>query len=117
MLRLPRGAILTAVIIFCIVGSFALRNNMFDVWVMLAAGIAGFFLEAKRVPLAPIILGMILGPMIEENLRVGLIKSSGEIGPFIARPICCGIWIALVGALAYRPATMLVQRIGRTRIS
>ena len=48
-----------------------LRNDLFDVWVMIAAGVAGFFLEAQRVPLAPLILGLILGPMVEENLRAG----------------------------------------------
>ena len=54
---------------------------------MLLAGLVGFFLEKLDVPLAPLILGLILGPMVEDNLRVGLIKTGGNFWPFITRPI------------------------------
>ena len=100
ILRLPRSIVLTAVTVFSVVGAFALRNAWFDVWVMLGAGVAGYFLEARRVPLAPLILGLILGPMIEENLRTGLIKTSGNLAPFFARPICLALILCLVAAAA-----------------
>ena len=95
ILRLPRAVVLTAVVVFSVVGAYALRNDFFDVWVMLAAGVAGFFLESWRVPLAPLILGLILGPMVEENLRTGLIKSSGSYAPFFTRPLCLMFLIVL----------------------
>jgi TctA family transporter len=95
MLRLPRRFVLVAVVVFSVVGAFAINNSMFDVYVMLAFGVIGFFLESQRVPLAPLILGLILGPLVERKLRAGLISSSGDLSPMFTRPIC----IVLVGLL------------------
>jgi putative tricarboxylic transport membrane protein len=95
ILRLPRSVVLSGVVIFSVLGAYALRNSLFDVWIMTAFGLLGFVLESQRVPLAPLILGMILGPMVEENLRVGLIKTSGDWSPFFTRPISA----TLVGLL------------------
>ncbi len=88
ILRLPRSIVLTAVVICSVVGAYAIRNSLFDVYVMVFFGLVGFILEAALVPLAPLILGLILGPMVEENLRTGLIKSEGSWIPFVSRPIC-----------------------------
>lgn len=99
ILRLPRNLILTAVVVFSVVGAFALRNSLFDVHVMVVAGLVGYFLESQRVPVAPLILGLILGPMVEENLRTGLIKTSGEITPFFTRPLCLVLWLILAASL------------------
>ena len=98
ILRLPRSIVMTAVTVFSVVGAFSLRNDLFDVWVMIAFGGVGFLLEAKRVPLAPLILGLILGPMVEENLRTGLIKTSGDFTPFLTRPICLVLIVVLIAA-------------------
>ena len=87
---------MVAVLIFSVVGSFSLRNSLFDVYVMAAFGLVGYFLEAKRVPLAPLILGLILGPMVEENFRTGLIKSEGSLSPFFTRPFCLALVILLL---------------------
>lgn len=100
ILRLPRSMVMTAVTVFSVVGAYSLRNDLFDVWVMLVAGVAGFFLESWRVPLAPLILGLILGPMVEENLRTGLIKSSGSFVPFFNRPLCVLFLVLLAAGLA-----------------
>jgi TctA family transporter len=100
ILRLPRNLILTAVVVFSVVGAFALRNSLFDVWIMVVAGVAGFYMEARRVPVAPLILGLILGPMVEENLRSGLIKTSGDFTPFFTRPISLCLWVLLLLSLA-----------------
>lgn len=98
ILRLPRSIVMTAVVVFSVVGAFSLRNDLFDVWVVVAAGIAGYFLEARRVPLAPLILGLILGPMVEENMRSGLIKTRGSLTPFFTRPICFALVLLLVAS-------------------
>ena len=87
ILRLPRSIVLTAVVICSVVGAYAIRNSLFDVYIMVGFGVVGFVLEAALVPLAPLILGLILGPMVEENLRTGLIKSEGAWEPFFTRPI------------------------------
>lgn len=96
LLRLPRSMIMVAVLVFSVVGSYSLRNSVFDVYVMAVFGLVGYFLEAKRVPLAPLILGLILGPMVEENVRTGLIKSEGSILPFLNRPICTVLLLLLL---------------------
>ncbi len=88
ILRLPRSIIMTGVVLFSVVGSYSLRNSMFDVYVMLTFGVVGFFMDSHKVPPAPLILGLILGPMVEEKYRIGLIKSGGNILPFFNRPIC-----------------------------
>lgn len=95
ILKLPRALVMTAVLVFSTVGAFSLRNSLFDVGVMAVFGVVGYFLEARRVPLAPLILGLILGPMVEENFRTGMIKSEGSFLPFLTRPICL-VLIALL---------------------
>jgi putative tricarboxylic transport membrane protein len=99
ILKLPRSMVMVGVLVFSVVGSFSLRNSVFDIYVMAAFGLVGYFLEARRVPLAPLILGLILGPMVEENFRTGLIKSEGSLLPFLTRPICAVLVILLLLAL------------------
>jgi TctA family transporter len=102
IVRLPRQVVLAAVVVFSVVGSYAIRNDMFDVWVMIAFGLIGYFLERARIPLPPLILGLILGPMLEENLRTGLIKSGGSWTPFFVRPICLSL-VAILALAALAP--------------
>ena len=95
-LKLPRNVVLVAVIMFSIVGSYAMRNSFFDIYIMLIFGVIGYLLEALNVPLPPMILGIILGPMIEDNLRVGLIKTKGSFIPFLTRPISFALIILIL---------------------
>ncbi|MCB1104578.1 MAG: tripartite tricarboxylate transporter permease [Opitutaceae bacterium] len=74
-LRLPNPWLWSGIVLFGTVGSFALNNSITDVWVMYAAGVAGFVLRKADVPLGPLVLGLILGPMMESNLRRALILS------------------------------------------
>ena len=106
ILKLPRTIVLTAVVVCSVVGAYALRNSLFDVYLMVGFGLVGFLLEAATVPLAPLILGLILGPMVEENLRTGLIKSEAALLPFVTRPICA----VLVGLLALAFLWPLISR-------
>ncbi len=95
ILRLPRNIIMVIVLVFSIVGSFAIRNSLFDIYIMIAFGVVGYSFEKIKIPLPPMILGIILGPMIEDNLRVGLIKTAGSFTPFLTDPISMGL-IALI---------------------
>jgi TctA family transporter len=88
ILRMPRNIVMVIVLIFSVIGSYAIRNSFFDIYIMAAFGVAGFFFEYLDIPLPPLILAIILGPMIEDNLRVGLIKTHGGLGEFIFDPIC-----------------------------
>ncbi len=113
LLRLPRRVILTSVVVFSVVGAFALNNSMFDVYVMLAFGVIGFFLETRGVPLAPLVLGLILGDLVERKLRTGLISSGGDLTPLFTRPLCAFLVLILVSALVATPLMQLIRKIGR----
>jgi putative tricarboxylic transport membrane protein len=75
------------ILVFCIIGSFALSTRMFDVWTMIFFGLLGFAFERMKIPLAPFVIGLILAPIAEENLQAGLMASSGSFLPLIQRPI------------------------------
>lgn len=101
--KLPRRSVLAGVLVFSTVGAYAINNSMFDVSVMLAFGVIGFFLEACGVPVVPLILGLILGPLVEEKLRAGLIASEGSLLPFLTRPISLVLVVLLVLTFLGRP--------------
>ena len=86
MLKVPRNILMPAILMFCIVGSFAINNSLFDVGLMLAMGILGYFFEANGIPVAPIVLGMVLGPIVEQNFMVSMIKTDWDLFPFFTRP-------------------------------
>ncbi len=96
LFKFPRNIVLVGVLIFSVVGSYALRSSLFDVGIMLVFGILGYVMERCGIPLPPLILGLILGPMIEDNLRVGLVKSDGSFLPFLTRPISMTLAILLI---------------------
>jgi putative tricarboxylic transport membrane protein len=87
LIRVPRHYLLPAIMIFCIIGSFAIRNTVFDIWVLLACGLIGYLLQKIGITPAPIILGFVLGPILEDNFRRALIMSSGDWTTFLTRPI------------------------------
>ncbi|WP_336885145.1 tripartite tricarboxylate transporter permease [Caldalkalibacillus salinus] len=83
----PKNILLPIVVTLCFIGSYSLSNNLFDVWVALVFGVIGYLLEKFDFPLPPLILGIILGPIIEANLRRALIGSGGDLSVFMTRPI------------------------------
>ncbi|HSB70138.1 MAG TPA: tripartite tricarboxylate transporter permease [Candidatus Methylomirabilis sp.] len=86
LLRVPRNILMPAILMFCIVGSFAINNSFFDVGLMLVMGILGYFFENNGIPVAPIVLGMVLGPIVEQNFMVSMIKSEWDLTQFFTRP-------------------------------
>jgi len=84
--KIPRAFLLPIILTFCVVGSFAMSNRMFDVWVMISFGLLGLFLESKKIPLAPFVIGFVLGPIAEENLSAGLMGSGGDWTPIFTEP-------------------------------
>jgi len=83
----PQELLFTLIIVFSVIGAFSTRNITFDLWVMLVAGVLAFYIQQHDYPVAPLIIGLVLGPIAEPSLRRGLIKSSGDIAVFINRPI------------------------------
>ena len=102
ILQVPRNVLMPLILMFCIVGAFAINNSLFDVGVMLVAGVVAYVLEENRFPIAPAILGVVLGGMLEENFITSMIKSDGNLMGFVSRPIAAGlafltllVWFAL----------------------
>jgi len=85
LLRVSRN-ILPIILMFCIVGAFAINNSLFDIGVMLVMGVLGYFLECNGVPVAPIILGMVLGPIVEQNFMTSIMKTGWDVTQFFTRP-------------------------------
>jgi TctA family transporter len=109
ILKVPRNILMPLILLFCMVGTFAINNSMFDVGVMLVAGVIAYLLEANRFPIAPAILGVVLGGMLEENFITSMIKSNGNLGAFFARPLAAGL--AVVTLLVwFVPPVMKVVR-------
>jgi len=87
ILRVPRNVLMPVIMLFCVVGAFAINNTAFDVTVMVVAGFAAYVLEDNGFPIAPAILGVVLGGMLEENFVTSMIKSDGDLVAFFTRPI------------------------------
>ncbi|NBN76296.1 tripartite tricarboxylate transporter permease [Proteus sp. G2615] len=87
IVAIDNAIIYPAIILFSIVGSYAITNTMSSIVVMLVMGVIGYFLQERKFPISPIILGMILGPMLEKNLLSSLMKSDGDFISFVNRPI------------------------------
>ena len=110
ILRVPRSVLMPVIMLFCVVGSFAINNTAFDVTVMLVAGVAAYFLEASGFPVAPAILGVVLGGMLEENFISSMIKSDGNLWAFFERPIAASLGVMTL-AVWFLP--LLMQRLRR----
>lgn len=111
VLRIPRERLMPIVFVLCVIGPYAITQRLFDVWVMLFFGVAGFALRQMRYPMAPLVLGIILGDLLDKNLRRGLTLSNGDLTPFFTRPIslffCAMIVLTIllsVGAVRERAA-------------
>ena len=87
VLQFPKSLIMPVIFVLCVVGSYAIAQRMFDVYVMLAFGVIGFALRQLNFPMAPLVLGIVLGDLLEKSLRRGLVLSDGDLLPFFTRPI------------------------------
>lgn len=96
ILSIPSGVLFPLILIFCMVGSFAANNSMFDIWIMLAFGLLGFLMAENDFPIGPLILAVILGPIIESNFMRSIIKSNGDLTSFVDRPIATVLAVAAV---------------------
>lgn len=96
VLRTPRNILLPVILLFCIVGSFAMTNSLYGVAIMLVMGLFGWFLESHGIPVAPLILGLVLGEMLEQTFVQNMIKTDGNLLAFFSRPIAGALGIATV---------------------
>lgn len=97
--RLPGVLLVAVVIVLMTVGVFVINGRTADLWIMLVAGLLGYLFEKTRVPLAPIVLGMILGPMAEQSIRRALLISRGDPSEIVTRPISAVLAAATVAMI------------------
>lgn len=100
MLRVPRHIFLPIIVVIAVIGSYSARNSVVDVYVLLLLGAAGYVLRKLDFQLAPMVIGLVLGPLIEKHLREGLFMSAGDVTVFFSTPIAVGIWIVVALVLA-----------------
>jgi putative tricarboxylic transport membrane protein len=96
VLAVPRERLMPVVFVLCTIGAFAITSRVFDIWVMLAFGVLGFVLREMRYPMAPLVLGLVLGDILDKSLRRGLVLSDGSLEPFFTRPISLVLWVAIL---------------------
>ncbi|MDH5286004.1 MAG: tripartite tricarboxylate transporter permease [Betaproteobacteria bacterium] len=114
LLRVPRSVLMPIILLFCIVGSFAINNTLFDVGVMLAAGVFAYVLEENGFPVAPAILGVVLGTMLEENFVTSMIKADGNLLAFFGRPVAATLGALAIAAWFLPP---LIRRVRRAAVA
>ncbi len=91
----PNAILVPAITILSVIGSYAIKNSMFDVWLMFVFGVMGYFLQRAGFSLGAIVLGLILGPIAEKGLNQALILSDGSPLIFFERPLCIALWIII----------------------
>lgn len=87
ILRVPYAFLMPVVFVLCVVGTYALNQRLFDVYVMVFFGLVGFVLRQMKYPMAPLVPSIILGDLLDKSLRHGLTLSDGDLAPFFTRPI------------------------------
>jgi len=104
LLRLPEPYMLATITVFCMVGVYFVNGNPFDLIVAVIAGIVGFILRRQGFPMAPLVIGMVLGPTLEISLRQGLILTDGQFSQFfVGHPIAVVLMATAAIALLYKP--------------
>jgi len=100
ILHLPHSYVCTGTLLFCVIGAYSLQQNVFDIGVMIACGIIGYGMRKIDMPIAPLVLGLILGPFLEKSLRTSLEMSAGDFSIFFTRPLCLALLVLAAMVLA-----------------
>ncbi len=102
--------LMPVIMVLCLVGIYAVRNSLFDVWVMIACGVIGFLFIKRNYPIAPFVIGIILGPMTESNFRKSLMMFDGNLALIHERPIAMTILGLSLVFIGYKVALYLLHR-------
>ncbi len=109
LLLVPREILMPIIMIFCVVGSFAINNTVFGVAIMLILGLIAFYMEENDFPVAPAILGLVLGGIIEENFMSSMMKSHGDLTVFFSRPVAATLGVITI-AIWFSPLILMIKR-------
>jgi len=112
LMKVPEPILAAFIIAFCFLGAYALRNDMSDVWVTMLFGVLGFFMRRYNLPIPPLILGIILGPLAEQYFLTSMVSHGNDVTVFLTRPVSAAVLLTSAGLLVW-PA--LRWRFGRRR--
>ncbi|UVF21953.1 tripartite tricarboxylate transporter permease [Microvirga terrae] len=101
VLRAPRATVMPVILVCCAVGAFATGNNLFAVVLVAAFGAIGYVMENNGYPVAAMVLGIVMGTMVEQSFVTSLIKSDGSLLPFFDRPVSAVLAAMTIGALLW----------------
>jgi len=101
LLRVPAAVLMPIIVAFCVVGSFAINNGQLEILIMLLFGLLGYLMERASFPLAPVVLGLVLGPIVEKNFMQSVIKTNWDLTEFLTRPISAVLLVATVLVLIF----------------
>ena len=96
LLSFPQPILLGVITLLCVVGAYAIQNSLFDVGVVVVAGVAGYLLQKVGIHPAPVILGVVLGPLFEQNFRRSLLLGDGSLLPYLTRPLSVTMIIVIL---------------------
>jgi putative tricarboxylic transport membrane protein len=113
LLTIPYRILFPAIIVFCCIGCYSVKNSVTDVVIMAIFGVAGYFLRKLRCEPAPLLLGFILGPLLEENFRRSMLLSGGDLAVFVTRPISAG-FLAVSAAVLFAVLAPALRRARQT---
>ena len=114
LLKIPSKMLMPAILIFCLVGSFAITNSVFGIVIMLAMGVLAYIMEENGFPIAPTILGIVLGSMLEEMFLSSMIKADGELLAFFSRPIAATLGVVTIMIWLIPLLKMIKKRTSKT---
>ena len=99
VLTIPKYVLLTIIMVMCVVGAYGTNNQIFDVYCVFAFGVVGMIMRAMDFPLTPFLLGTILGPMVETNLKRSIMWANGSVSEFFSSPIANTFFILTIGSI------------------
>ncbi|GGC69541.1 hypothetical protein GCM10011504_54310 [Siccirubricoccus deserti] len=111
LLKVPYKFLYPAILVFCCIGAYSINNNVFDVYIMMVFALVGYVFSKIKMEPAPLLLGFVLGPMMEEHLRRAMLLSRGDPSVFVERPISA----SLLGIAAIMLALMLLPALRRRK--
>jgi putative tricarboxylic transport membrane protein len=114
IIRTPLYLLMPIVLLLCLVGVYSVNNSVLDLWLMIGFGLLGYLLRRLRYDLAPLVLALVLGPMMERSFREAMMISRGDLTIFVSRPISGAILgvglLALIGPVVIRNLLRLTRR-------
>lgn len=111
LLRVPNHIFLPIILMVATIGCYSVRNSMVDVYMLLLVAFVGYGLTKLNFQLAPMVVGVVLGPLIEKHMREGLFMSLGDISVFYTSPLAIGIWALVILVLLLEPIQHLLSRL------